>query len=162
MGIGCFTISFRVFKLNSSKSNSIKLPQFIEKFVNRLFFRNSPGIKAELSALLASRDSTLIYSVCGPLSLIFFFGNAKVVSWVFRPSEAKQNIFSPYLAKKLKLHSAFLCLTQNAATLFQEYSDSRFLPWCVDLELFNEDLSCKKETLPFFLATGKLAEITKL
>lgn len=144
------------FRIKFLKSNSIKLPRFIEKLANRLFFRNSPGIKAELSALLASRDSTLIYSVCGPLSLISFFGKAKVVSWVFRkPSEAKQSIFSPYLAKKLKLHSAFLCLTQNAASVFKEYSYSRFLPWCVDLELFDKDLSYKNDTLPFFLATGK-------
>ena len=61
------------FRIKFLKSNSIKLPRFIEKLANRLFFRNSPGIKAELSALLASRDSTLIYSVCGPLSLISFF-----------------------------------------------------------------------------------------
>ena len=84
------------------RSNSIKLPPIFERVANRFFFRNSPGIKAELSALRASRRSSLVYSVCGPLSLLPFFGKAKLVSWVFRkPKESTKGFFSPTRLKSL-------------------------------------------------------------
>ena len=101
------------------RSNSIKLPPIFERVANRFFFRNSPGIKAELSALRASRRSSLVYSVCGPLSLLPFFGKAKLVSWVFG-NQVKTQMDSLALRKtKLEAHGAFLCLTKNVPDSFQ-------------------------------------------
>ena len=138
------------------RTNSIKLPMFIEKIINRFFLKNSPGIKAELCALIASRNSNLLYSVCGPLSLIPFFGKAKVISWVFRkPKIIENGFFSPYSISKLNKHTAFLCLTPNAYKSFQAHAHSKFLPWCVDLDIFSPNLSNGKQIKPFFLATGK-------
>ena len=120
------------------RSNSIKLPQSFEKLANRFLFRNSPGVKAELSALRASRRATLIYSVCGPLSLLPFFGQAKLVSWVFRqPKEPAKGLFSPYSQDKLKRHAAFLCLTKRCSNAFAPHSLSKFMPWCVDMKVFD-------------------------
>ena len=100
--------------------------------------------------------SILLYSVCGPLSLIPFFGKAKVISWVFRkPKLIENGFFSPYSSSKLNKHTAFLCLTPNAYKSFQVHAHSKFLPWCVDLDIFNTNLSNKKKNKHFFLATGK-------
>lgn len=138
------------------RSNSIKLPPIFETLANRFFFRNSPGIKAELSALRASRHSTLIYSVCGPLSLLPFFGKAKLVSWVFRqPKESKLGYLSPYSAEKLKRHAAFLCLTKRCTRIFSKHAPSTFMPWCVDMKVFDGKPPSKDIDKPFFLATGK-------
>ncbi len=138
------------------QSNSVPIPQFFEKLVNRLLFRNSPGVKAELSALRASRHSTLIYSVCGPLSLISFFGKTKVVPWVFRkPEQSTKLLLSPFSRKNLVRNAAFICLTKNAERAFKKHAPSRFLPWCVDLKMFDSKPAKKKPARPFFLATGK-------
>ena len=138
------------------RSNSIKLPPIFERLANRIFFRNSPGIKAELSALRASRYSTLIYSVCGPLSLLPFFGKAKLVSWVFRqPKESKLGYLSPYSAERLKRHAAFLCLTKRCNRMFSKHAPSTFMPWCVDMKVFDGKPPSKDIDKPFFLATGK-------
>ena len=138
------------------RSNSIKLPPIFERVANRFFFRNSPGIKAELSALRASRRSSLVYSVCGPLSLLPFFGKAKLVSWVFRkPKESTKGFFSPYSPEKLKRHAAFLCLTKRCRSFFAAHSLSKFMPWCVDMKVFDGKPPSSEASKPFFLATGK-------
>lgn len=138
------------------RSNSIKLPPIFERLTNRFCFRNSPGIKAELSALQASRRSTLIYSVCGPLSLLPFFGKAKLVSWVFRqPKESTNSFFNPYSPEKLNRHAAFLCLTKKCTQIFSKHAPATFMPWYVDLKIFDGNPPRKNPTETFFLATGK-------
>ena len=137
-------------------SNSIFLPSVLEKLLNRAFFRNSPGAKAEISALRASKRSELIYSVCGPLSLLPLFGKAKLVSWVFRqPPGDAHGVFSPYREEKLKAHAAFLCLTERCVEFFSPHAPSKFMPWCVDLKIFDGNPPKEKPKEPFFLAAGK-------
>lgn len=138
------------------QSNSINLNPFLETLVNRLLFRNSPGIKAELSALRASHRSTLVYSVCGPLSLLPFFGKGKLVSWVFRkPNESTSGVFAPYSKDKLNRHAAFLCLTRKCKDFFVPHAPSTFMRWCVDMQIFDGNPPTKEALKPFFLATGK-------
>ena len=138
------------------RSNLIKLPPIFERVANRFFFRNSPGIKAELSALRASRRSNLIYSVCGPLSMLPLFGKAKLVSWVFRePSKNSNGFLSPYERRKLEAHGAFLCLTKKCTRFFSKHAPSTFMPWCVDLKIFDGNPPRENAKKTFFLANGK-------
>ena len=57
--------------------------------------------------------------------------------------------------KNLDAHSGFLCLTPRAERAFAEHGKSRFLPWCVDQDLFDGMPARQKPKRPFFLATGK-------
>jgi len=140
-------------------SSSVVIPSLLEKMLNRVFFRGSPGVKAEIAALRISRTADLVYSVCGPLTLVRRFRKAKLVSWVFREppylGKGPRLAHAAYLAKNLRAHSGFLCLTPKAEKKFREFAPSRFLPWCIDLELFNGKSSDKQPKKPFFLATGK-------
>jgi glycosyltransferase involved in cell wall biosynthesis len=52
-------------------------------------------------------------------------------------------------------HAGFFCLTPKAEETFRKYAPSRFLPWCVDLELFDGKPAEASPERPFFLATGK-------
>ena len=93
---------FENLERRSNRTPKIELrlscPQFLREW-QIAFFLKFPWIKAELSALRASRNSSLVYSVCGPLSLLPFFGKAKLVSWVFRkPKESTKGFFLPLLA----------------------------------------------------------------
>ena len=139
--------------------SAVSIPSLLEKMLNQVFFRGSPGAKAELAALRSSRTADLIYSVCGPLTLVRRFRKAKLVSWVFREppylGKGPRLAHAAYLAKNLNAHSGFLCLTPKAEEKFRQFAPSRFLPWCVDLELFNGKSADKKPKKPFFLATGK-------
>ena len=65
-----------------SKTRSLKLPTFLESFLNRSFFRGSPGANVELTALRTSLNANIIYSVCGPLALSDLYPK-KLISWVF-------------------------------------------------------------------------------
>jgi glycosyltransferase involved in cell wall biosynthesis len=139
--------------------SSVRIPPLLEKILNQIFFRGSPGVKAEIAALRVSRTADMIYSVCGPLTLVRHFRKAKLVSWVFREppylGRGPRLAHAAYLAKNLSAHSGFLCLTPKAKEKFSQFAPSRFLPWCVDLELFNGKSAGEKPKKPFFLATGK-------
>lgn len=141
---------------NFISTNNIKLPYFLERFLNKLFFKQSPGVRAEIACWNASKSSDLIYSVCGPLSLSRFYKKTKLVSWVYQKPEGCNNrLFNPYHSKNLDAHAAFLCLTQNAQKYFSKHTLSRFIPWCVDLEIFDGKSSTINKKSSFFLATGK-------
>jgi glycosyltransferase involved in cell wall biosynthesis len=139
--------------------SSVSIPSLLEKMLNQVFFRGSPGAKAEIAALRSARTADLIYSVCGPLALVRRFRKAKLVSWVFREpprlGRGASLAHAAYRPKNLKAHSGFLCLTPKAKNDFCKYAISRFLPWCVDLELFNGKSAEQQPAKPFFLATGK-------
>ena len=141
---------------SSISTNSIRIPKFIEKLMNRLFFRNSPGLKNEIAVWKASLSSDFIYSVCGPLSLIKYYPSVKVASWVFRAPKSKSNDFSnPYHPQNLSSHAGFFCLTPRAEKYFSQFAPSKFLPWCVDTELFDGEGPNQAIQNPFFLASGK-------
>ncbi len=131
----------------------------MERWLDRTIFRGSPGAKVELATLRAAKDCQLIYSVCGPLVLVRRFRQAKLVSWVFRkpPNFGSMPRFShaAYKCSNLNAHAGFLCLTQNAEKTFKRHAPSRFLPWCVDLDLFDGKPAETPPERPFFLATGK-------
>ncbi len=150
-----------VAKVNSWEIDEITtqdfaFPRMLERLVNRTFFPGSPGVRAEFAAWRKAHSCNLIYSVCGPLTLARHFKKARLVSWVFRkPDCSPKSRFSPYARKNLDSHGGFLCLTPGAERGFAEYGKSKFLPWYVDLQLF-DGLPCKqKPQHPFFLATGK-------
>ena len=141
---------------NLVECNEIYIHSLLEKVINRLLFRQSPGVKAEIAGWRAAKSANLIYSVCGPLSLCRFYNNTKTVSWVFRkPSKSSENLFDPYSSKNLSSHSAFLCLTPTAEKCFSMHSYAKFSPWCVDLEMFDGKAPQNKPDSNFFLATGK-------
>ena len=52
-------------------------------------------------------------------------------------------------------HAGFLCLTPKAERDFGNYATSKFIPWCVDLKLFDGKLEKEYPNSPFFLAAGK-------
>ena len=129
------------------------MPTLIEKFLNKTIFKGTLGVKIELSALRASRQSNLIYSVCGPLAIAKFVPK-KIISWVFRPpKKLSQNYFNSYNKNSLSSQSGFFCLTKIAEEYFSQFASAKFIPWCVDLNLF-DGRPAKAET-PFFLASGK-------
>ena len=138
------------------ETQNVRLHHFLERILNRFLFRRSPGVKTEIACWRAAQSSDLIYSVCGPLSLSRFYQRAKLISWVFRmPQILTKQAFDPYSSKNLNSHSAFLCLTPDAERSFSKHSLSKFLPWCVDLELFDGRPPKEKPDSDFFLATGK-------
>ncbi len=134
----------------------MKFPYLLEKSLNRLLFRQSPGVKAEIAAWRSAKSSDLIYSVCGPLALSRFYQKTKLVSWVFRkPQHSTNRVLNPYSAMNLSSHAAFFCLTPSAEKAFSKHAPSRFLPWCVDLDLFDGKPAAHPPERPFFLASGK-------
>ncbi|MDA0725523.1 MAG: glycosyltransferase [Verrucomicrobia bacterium] len=140
-------------------SSSVRIPSLLESLLNQSFFRGSPGAKAEIAAFRAARTADLVYSVCGPLALVRRFRQAKLVSWVFRePPHVEKGprlAHAAYRPERLSCHAGFLCLTPKAEETFRKYAPSRFLPWCVDLELFDGKPAEASPERPFFLATGK-------
>ncbi len=138
------------------ETQKIPFPDLLERILNKLLFRQSPGVKTEIATWRASKSSDLIYSVCGPLSLSRFYKRAKLVSWVFRKNQrSTKQTFDPYSSKNLDAHSGFLCLTPLAQRSFSKHSITKFLPWCIDLEMFDGKPPKNKPAAPFFLATGK-------
>ena len=122
-------------------TDNIRIPSLLEKSINRCFFKGSPGVKAELATYRASRFADLLYSVCGPLALARFFHSTLLVSWVFREPPSMTSTpgftYSAYRIQNLKAHAGFLALTPNAENKFANYAPARFLPWCVDLDIFD-------------------------
>lgn len=143
--------------MNYLDTNKINIPTLLERILNRSFFRNSPGAVAELLAYNASKYSDYIYSVCGPLATTRLYPK-KVVAWTFAISP-NTTLPSPQLAyqkKNLRNAAGFFCLTPKGYNHYKQYAKSVFIPWYVDLELFNITNSENHErTTPFFLATGK-------
>jgi glycosyltransferase involved in cell wall biosynthesis len=138
------------------KTEKTVCPKPIERFFNKIFFKNSPGIKAEISAWKESRKTDIIYSIGGPLALGQFYRKAKIVAWVFqKPNNSVKSILNPYSRRNLKSNSVLLCLTPRAEKYFSSYTKSTFIPWCVDLDLFDGKQSTHKPGADFFLATGK-------
>ena len=133
------------------------MPILVEKLLNRSLFRNSPGATAELLAYNASKASDYIYSVCGPLATASLYPQ-KVVAWTFAiPHQTP--LLSPQLSYRkncLRNSAGFFCLTPNGYNHYKQYAKSVFVPWYVDLELFNiPDAMMYERKTPFFLATGK-------
>jgi len=146
----------KCWSTNLISTENIKLPCLLERILNKLFFRHSPGVRVELACWQASKSVDLIYSVCGPLSLSRFYKKTKLISWVFRkPERSTNHFFDPYHSKNLEAHAAFLCLTPNAQQNFSKHTFSKFIPWCVDLEMFNGKACTIDKQSSFFLATGK-------
>jgi glycosyltransferase involved in cell wall biosynthesis len=146
-----------VFEINHIKTNNVRLSSFLENLLDRSIFRNSPGSRAELSAYFASKTSDFIYSVCGPLGTTKLFPH-KVISWTFRvPAQiSKNSIQISYRKNTLKKTAGFLCLTPKAENYFSQFATSIFIPWCVDMDLFDGKTDTDQEySKPFFLATGK-------
>jgi len=141
---------------NIIRTKNLFPPNFFEKILNRLIFRYKSNIRIELASLIASKNTKLIYSACGPLALSRFYPKIKVVSWVFRPPAYEPtSTFDPYHPVNLNANSGFFCLTPNAEKYFSQFAPSKFIPWCVDLNMFDGKPTLQKPHKPFFLATGK-------
>ena len=139
-------------------TSKFKIPQKLEFFLNKTVFRGSPGSQVELSAWKDARKSNLIYSINGPLALAHLYPK-KLLSWVFStPPKITNGLklahrsYKPY---NLKANAGFLCLTPKAEEYYSKFAPSKFIPWCVDLELFDGAPPKKLPEMPFFLATGK-------
>ena len=139
-------------------TQSLKFPTLLESLLNRSLFRGSPGAKVELTALKASKQADLIYSVCGPLTLSRLYPK-KLVSWTFRNPILQENglklAHQAYKPRSLSANAGFLCLTPSAEKNFSEFAPSQFLPWCVDLEMFRPSKETSLPKKPFFFASGK-------
>lgn len=97
-----------------------------------------------------------MYSVCGPLSFSRFYKNCRLISWVFQPPTKKYKFPThPYNEGNLRKHAGFLCLTPTAEKFFSKYAPSKFIPWCVDTDLFDGKPARNRPNNPFFLASGK-------
>lgn len=132
-------------------------PEIVSKIFDRLFFQRSSSLKLEISALKNSLNCELLYSVSGPLGLARFHSHkSKLVSWVFRkPLSLPKSPLHPYHPKNLQRHSGILCLTPKAESFFSQYAPAKFIPWCIDLKLFDAKPCKEKPKRIFFLATGK-------
>jgi glycosyltransferase involved in cell wall biosynthesis len=146
------------WKAQSLTTSEFKLPQKLEFFLNETLFRGSPGSKVELSTWKAARKSDLIYSISGPLALAHLYPK-KLISWVFtdppalgRGFKLAHQAYKPY---NLRSNAGFLCLTPRAEKYYSQFAPSKFIPWCVDMELFDGAPPKKLPQKPFFLATGK-------
>ena len=138
------------------KINKESINPLIERFFNRLLFKNSNSFDIELKIFRTECNFDFIYSVTGPLAFSKFYKRAKVIPWVFRkPSLNNNSLINSYSINCLKNYSGIFCLTPNAEEYYSKYSSSKFVPWCVDLELFDGKPPKTASDRPFFLATGK-------
>ena len=139
-------------------THSFKTPKIIDFFLNKLIYKGSPGSNVEFSALNASFQLDLIYSVCGPLALSTLYPQ-KLISWVFSLPPNRRGHFNlahrAYRSKNLKAHAGFLCLNPKAEKYYSQFAPSKFIPWCVDMEMFDGKPPREKTVKPFFLASGK-------
>jgi len=137
-------------------TNKQLISPLVEKFINKILFKNSSSFDTELKILRAERNFDLIYSVSGPLAFSRFYKRAKVIPWVFRkPDSNNCPLINSYSINCLKKYSGIFCLTPKAEEYYFQYSFSKFIPWCVDLELFDGKPPKTTADRPFFLATGK-------
>ena len=135
----------------------LKVPNYINRlFKKTLLSNSSPGLDIEFATLKHSYWNSVIYSVCGPFSLVRLFGKAKLFCWVFsEPKSPPKSFFHPYNPKSLLKYSGFFCLTPKAEQYFSQFAPAKFIPWCVDTELFDGINSNESADKPFFLASGK-------
>ena len=148
---------FPIDHLNDNLIENYEFP-FFEEFDNtlsRYVFNGYTSLSRECSVLLNSLKTSNIYSVSGPCSLSIQLRNLDLFAWVFRRPKEKQSILSPFHPINLKRHAGFLCLTENAERYFSQFAPSKFIPWCVDLDLFDGENAFSNPKTPFFLATGK-------
>lgn len=144
------------WKIKDTRTKNLFFPRILEKIINCLILKHRTNIRIELATLIASRNAKLIYSVCGPLALSHLYHKTKVIPWVFSPPvQEPKSILDPYHPKNLKQNSGFLCLTPKAENYFSQFATSKFIPWCVDLEMFDGKPSSESPIKPFFLANGK-------
>lgn len=149
--LSCSVLDCELLKINKQSINPL-----IEKFFNKLLFKNSTSLDIELKILRSERNFDFIYSVPGPLAFSKFYKRAKVIPWVFRkPSLNNNSLINSYSINCLKNYSGIFCLTPNAEEYFSQYTNSKFVPWCVDLQLFDGKPPKTTSDKPFFLATGK-------
>ena len=139
-------------------TSSHQIPRHLEKLLNKTLFRGSPGSKVEMSSWRAAKKSDLIYSISGPLALAHLYPK-KLLSWVFsEPPDLGRGIKLAHRAYKpynLRSNAGFLCLTPKAEEYYSKFAPSKFIPWCVDLDIFNGAPPKESPEKPFFLATGK-------
>ena len=154
---GCLSLSkSSVFSSEVITPSSLNLPKSLIKVVDRIFFTRSVGFNYEFGLSRKYKHLDVIYSVSGPLSSVTRLKNTKLVSWVFRPPlQSPTNPFHAYHKSNLKKNHGFLCLTPTAEKYFSNFAPSRFIPWCVDLDLFDGKPPKTNDNAPFFLATGK-------
>jgi glycosyltransferase involved in cell wall biosynthesis len=75
---------------------------------------------------------------------------------VFRKPDANNRpLINSYSINSLKNSSGIFCLTPKAEEYYSKYSSSKFIPWCVDMELFDGKPPKTASDKPLFLATGK-------
>ena len=149
-------LDFPVLDCELIKINRQSISPLIEKFFNKLLFKNSTSFDTELKILRAERNFNFIYSVSGPLAFSKFYKRAKVIPWVFRTPDANNRpLIDSYNINCLKNYSGIFCLTPKAEEYYSQYSSSKFMPWCVDLELFDGKPPKTSTDKPFFLANGK-------
>ena len=83
----------------------------------------------------------------------------KLVSWTFRNPIFQGNglklAHQAYKPRNLSANAGFLCLTPTAEKDFSKFAPSKFLPWCVDLEMFRPSEKTSPPQKPFFFASGK-------
>ncbi len=146
--------NWKSYAINSS---DFFFPKFCEKIINRFILKNSSKVRVELATLISSMNSDLIYSIYGPLAFPRLYSkNTKVVPWVFSPPQSTpKSILNPYCKINLQRNSGFLCLTPTAEKYFSQFAPAKFIPWCVDMELFDGINSDESADRPFFLASGK-------
>ena len=146
------------WKTSVLHTQSLKFPTLLESLLNRSVFRGSPGVKVELTALKASKQADLIYSVCGPLTLSRLYPK-KLVSWTFRNPIFQKNglklAHQAYKPRNLSANAGFLCLTRTAEKIFGKFAPSKFIPWYVDLEMFQPAMKTSPPQKAFFFASGK-------
>ena len=149
--LNCSLLDCELIKVSKQTINPL-----VEKIFNKILFKNSTTFDTELKILRAERNFDLIYSVSGPLAFSRFYKRAKVIPWVFRkPDSNNRPLFDSYNINCLKNYSGIFCLTPKAEQYFSRYTFSKFIPWCVDLELFDGKPAKNICDKPFFLATGK-------
>ena len=132
--------------------------RFFDKFdntISRYLFNGFSSLSREYTVFINSFKTPNIYSVSGPCSISLLLRNINFFAWVFRRPTSYQSILSPFHPNNLKRHTGFLCLTKNAEKYFSNFAPSKFIPWCVDLDLFDGEPAFSTPKVPFFLASGK-------
>ena len=139
-------------------TSSFQIPRQLEMLFNKTLFRGSPGSQVELSSWRAAKKSDLIYSINGPLALAHLYPK-KLLPWVFttppnlgRRFKLAHRAYQPY---NLRANAGFLCLTPKAEEYYSKFAPSKFIPWGVDVGLFDGKPPKIIPNKPFFLATGK-------
>ena len=150
--------NYSYWKAQFLSTSSFKIPRQLEVLLNKTLFKGSPGSKVEFSSLKAAKKSDLIYSISGPLALAHLYPK-KLLSWVFtEPPNLGSGLKLAHRAYKpynLRSNAGFFCLTPKAEKYYSNFAPSKFIPWCVDMEIFDGKPPKKLPEKPFFLATGK-------